>query len=105
MVRFMTRWLLGKDEPFTEEALKLDSEADLRCTRTGQVLEDFKGKSCFDLNRERALELAKLRAKAEPSGDELRAKVSRLIGMQLPVLAATMKHVGTIVRDTYRLKS
>ena len=104
MVRFMTRWLLGKDEPFNEEPMRLDTEADLRCTRTGQVLEDLKGKSCFDLNRERAVELAKLRAKANLTNSELLAKVSAKIGMSLPAPAATVKQAGTINRDTYRIE-
>lgn len=104
MVRFMKKWLLGKDEPYTEPSLKLDSEADLRCTRTGQVLEDFKGKSCFDLNRETAVELAKSRAKINCTPNELRAKVSNLIGLTLPPPAATMKNVGSVTRDKYRIE-
>jgi cephalosporin-C deacetylase-like acetyl esterase len=104
MVRFMKRWLLGKDEPYAEETPKLDPEADLRCTRTGQALEDLKGKSCFDLNRERTAELATLRAKANLTSNELRSKISGLIGMQLPAPAATMRHAGTIKRDTYRIE-
>lgn len=104
MVRFMKRWLLGKDEPYTEEAPKPDSEADLRCTRTGQVLEDLKGKSVFDLNRERAIELAKQRTIANRTSEEQRTAVSRTIGMELPPPAATMTHVGTVKRDTYRIE-
>ncbi len=104
MVRFMKRWLLSKDEPYTDETAKLDTEADLRCTRTGQVLEDLKGKSVFDLNRERAQELAKQRAKANLTANELRAAVTRRIGLNNPVPAATMKHAGTVKRDTYRVE-
>jgi cephalosporin-C deacetylase-like acetyl esterase len=104
MVRFMKRWLLDRNEPYAEETLKLDSEAELRCTRTGQVLEDLKGKSVFDLNREKAAELAKLRAKANLTSNELRTKVSRMIGMDLPAPAATMTRAGTINRDTYRIE-
>lgn len=104
MVRFMKRWLLDKIEPYTEEVLKLDSEADLRCTRTGQVLEDLKGKSVFDLNREKAAELAKLRAKMSLTNSELRARVSRMIGMELAAPAATMTRAGTIDRDSYRIE-
>ena len=53
MARFMSRWLLGNDEPIVEGNFEVNKAADLRCTRTGQVLEEFKGKSCFDFNRER----------------------------------------------------
>lgn len=50
MLRFMSRWLLGKDQVIVEQPVTLVKESDLLCTRTGQVLEEFKGKSCFDLN-------------------------------------------------------
>ncbi len=61
-LRFMRRWLLDKDEALTETAFPIVKDAELQCTRTGQVLEDFKGKSVFHLNAERAEKLAAQRA-------------------------------------------
>ena len=63
MLRWMRRWLLadrrrpdrGRDSPSP-------SNADLQCTRTGQVLSDLHGKSVFDLNADREAELARRRA-------------------------------------------
>src|SRR5207253_7983113 len=64
MLRWMRRWLLGKDDAPVEADFPTLKEAELRCTRTGQVLEDFKGVSAFQLNAARAAELAARRAKA-----------------------------------------
>jgi hypothetical protein len=103
MVRFMSRWLLGKDQPIVEAPATLSKEADLLCTRTGQVLEELKGKSCFDLNAARARELAQQRATKEMKPEELRANVAKLIGVTLPVPAAKVKDMGVIERKEYRI--
>ncbi len=60
-LRWMRRWLLNKDDALVEGAFPIHKDADLQCTRTGQVLEDYKGRSVFDLNAEREAELARLR--------------------------------------------
>src|SRR5262245_8660371 len=65
VVRFMRRWLLGKDDAPTEGEFPIARDADLQCTRTGQVLEDFKGRSTFDLNAERERELARRRPEVQ----------------------------------------
>jgi cephalosporin-C deacetylase-like acetyl esterase len=57
-MRWMRRWLLGKDDAPEEGDFPIFKDEELQCTRTGQVLEDLKGKSVFDLNAERAAELA-----------------------------------------------
>ena len=61
----MRRWLLKQDDAVDEPDFPIATDAELQCTRTGQVLTDFKGKSVFDLNAERAREL---RAARETSG-------------------------------------
>jgi len=89
-LRFMRRWLLGKDDAKTESDFPIARDADLQCTRTGQVLEDFKGKSVFHLNAERAEQLAVQRGKrqqGQKTPDQLK-EVARLIGVTLPVPAA-----------------
>ena len=65
----MRRWLLGKDDAPVEGDFAIAKDADLQCTRTGQVLEDFKGKSVFDLNAERERELARRRSETGKAGD------------------------------------
>lgn len=103
MLRWMRRWLLKVDDAPTEGEIAVVKESDLLCTRTGQVLEDFKGKSVFGLNAEREAELAKGRAKAR-SRDELLKDVARRVGVRLPVAAAKMTEVGEVKREGYRIR-
>ena len=39
-MRWMRRWLLGKDDAAVEGDFPIANDAELHCTRTGQVLED-----------------------------------------------------------------
>jgi dienelactone hydrolase len=53
-IRWMRRWLLKQDDAVDEPDIPIATDADLQCTRTGQVLRDFKEEvSVFDLNRQR----------------------------------------------------
>jgi cephalosporin-C deacetylase-like acetyl esterase len=106
MLRFMRRWLLQKDDAPTEEPFTSVKDAQLQCTRTGQVLEDFKGKSVFDLNVERELELAKQRGKWQEghSKEELLKEVRRLIGLAPTIAPAKLESVGEIGRDGYVIR-
>ena len=61
MVRWMRRWLLRKDDAPSEGDIAVAADAELQCTRTGQVLSEFHGKSVFDLNADRATELSRQR--------------------------------------------
>ncbi len=63
-VRWMRRWLLKQDDAVDEPDILIATDAELRCTRTGQVLRDFKQEvSVFDLNRQRE---GALRVRATP---------------------------------------
>ncbi len=76
MLRWMRRWLLGKDDAPSEGDIAVVDDAALQCTRTGQVLSDFHGKSVFDLNAEREAELARQReeiARPDRAGQARRA--------------------------------
>jgi cephalosporin-C deacetylase-like acetyl esterase len=103
VVRWMRRWLMKMDDAPTEGEITVAKEPDLRCTRTGQVLEDFKGKSVFDLNAERESELAKGRAK-DRSREELLKNVARLAGIRLPVAAAKMTEIGEVKHGDCRIR-
>ncbi len=85
-LRWMRRWLLGRDDAPVEGDFLIFKDPELQCTRTGQVLEDLKGQSVFDLNAERAQELARQRAKsqAEPNREDLLKEVRRRIGWATP---------------------
>lgn len=104
MVRFMARWLLGKDAVITEPDFPLATEATLRCTRTGQVLEEFKGPSCFDLTRQTADRLEKKRAAKALDRDALLAEVRRLLALPEAVPPATHAKPTSIERDGYVLR-
>ncbi len=65
VARWMRRWLLNVDDATIEMDFAIRKDAELQCTRTGHVLEDLKGKSVFDLNVERARELAAARPKLD----------------------------------------
>ncbi len=61
-MRWLRRWLLKKDDEPVETDFPIATDAQLQCTKTGQVLSEFHGRSVFDLNAERAKELAPKRA-------------------------------------------
>jgi len=95
-MRWMRRWLLHKDDAPTEGDFPVFKDQQVQVTRTGQVLEDFKGKSVFDLNAERERDLAPKRAKflADNGVEGLRKEVRRLIALPDPVAAARPLSAG-----------
>lgn len=106
IVRWMSRWLLEKDVPIVEPSFKIAKDADLQCTRSGQVLEEFKGKSAFHLNAEYEQKLAKSRNDrlAKQSPDELRQQVRRLLHLPDTVSAAKMRPAGDQVHTSGKLR-
>ena len=60
-MRWMRRWLLGIDDAPSEGKFAVLKDADLQCTRSGQVLADFKGVSAFGLNSVEAKKYEKKR--------------------------------------------
>jgi cephalosporin-C deacetylase-like acetyl esterase len=101
VVRFFNRWLRNVTDPVTEGDFPIEKDGDLWCTRTGQVLEDLKGRSVFDLNAALAADLAKKRAAKGLKPDELRAEVVRLIGVKGdPAPAKVTGHAAT-AQDGY----
>ncbi len=104
-VRFFRRWMLSKDDAVTETTSQTVKDADLQCTRTGQVLEDLKGKSVFHLNAERARQLAERRAGLQKGQgrEELLKEVARKIAVDLPVPAAQRKEIGKVQREGYEI--
>ena len=68
VARWMSRWLLGKDQPITEPAIKLLSEKELQCTPQGQVMLLAGARSTYDLNEDYEKQLAVRRAELWKSG-------------------------------------
>ncbi len=106
--RWMARWLLGRDEPIDEPEASIASEADLRCTRSGQVLAELGDRSVFELNAERARELRAAReAPASRRSDaDFRSEVRKRIGLgtksqvaaSLPMVVGTLNARGRTIR-------
>lgn len=81
-MRWMRRWLLSKDDAPFEGDFRILKDEELQCTRTGQVLEDLKGKSVFDLNAEREFELSMQRKQGDARQDP-RPKIRELLNLDL----------------------
>ena len=96
--RWMRRWLLRIDDAPVEEKFAIAKDADLLCTRTGQVLEELKGKSVFHLNAEREAELAGLRVRQVENPEFLLKEMRRRSGLRTPIAAAKMKEAGVLPR-------
>jgi cephalosporin-C deacetylase-like acetyl esterase len=81
-MRWMRRWLLNIDDAPSEGAFPSFKDADLQCTRSGQVLDDFKGISAFGLNLMEAKKYEARRAKfAKLPEKERQAEIRRLLGL------------------------
>jgi dienelactone hydrolase len=104
MARWMSRWLLEKDAAIVEHDFSIAADADLLCTSTGQVLSELKGKSCFDINREKAEALASERAKKQLSTDELRTAVLKLLALPETIKPARRMELGTAEGNSYQVK-
>ncbi len=98
-VRFFNRRLRGVHEPVTEPDFPIETDADLRCTRTGNVLEDLKGKSVFDLNAARADEARARRKALEPAA--LRTAAAKAIGLPETIPAPRVEKIGQEEREGY----
>ncbi|MFQ6036068.1 MAG: acetylxylan esterase [Sedimentisphaerales bacterium] len=116
VVRWMARWLLKKDEPITEPAIKKLSEEETQCTPQGQVMLLKTARSTYDLNRDYEKQLAKRRKKLwsrVPAGRgpttahaELLNQVREITGIrkltQLP--KPVVQKAGVVKRTGYRIE-
>ncbi|MBM3980031.1 MAG: hypothetical protein FJ304_07065 [Planctomycetes bacterium] len=102
MARFMSRWLKGDDRAIVEGEIAVEKDADLRCTRSGQVLDDLRGKSVFDLNAALATEYAKKRIARPLPPDEFLDAVGKLV---LPDVIPAFKttEAGAVEMDRYTI--
>jgi hypothetical protein len=98
----MRRWLLKIDDEPVEEDVPIAPDPALQCTGTGQVLSEFHDRSVFDLNAERARELAAHRGECSP--EEIRARIGRLLAIPQPVPAAKLTEVGLLAHDDYQVR-
>jgi dienelactone hydrolase len=104
MVRWMRRWLVGRDEAIVEPAIQQHPAGDMQCTPRGQTLLMEGARSVVDLNVELN---AKLKAQRQKlwAGDrkEALAAVQRIAGIRADLPLAAAQTVGTIERKGYKI--
>jgi cephalosporin-C deacetylase-like acetyl esterase len=104
-MRWMRRWLLHRDDAPEEGELTIAAPAELRCTESGQVLRDLKGRSVFDFNRERADALETLRAARKTTPEALLAAVrTRIRLVRDPATVGPPRRLGILTRTGYRIE-
>jgi cephalosporin-C deacetylase-like acetyl esterase len=90
-MRWMRRWLLSIDDAPSEGVFPLFNDAELQCTRSGQVLADFKGVSAFGLNAIEAKKYETQRAKFPKLDEkERQAEIRRLLGLPSDIPTAKL---------------
>ncbi|MFN4257929.1 MAG: alpha/beta hydrolase family protein [Gemmataceae bacterium] len=106
ILRWMRRWLQGIDDAATEGEFPVFTDPQLQCTRTGQVLEDFQGKSVFDLNAEREQELATQRSQlqAKLRLDDFQDRVRQLIAIPDKIPSARLLDQQAAEHPDYQLR-
>ena len=84
VVRWMSRWLLKRDEPITEPDIKLLSEKEIQCTPNGQVMLLEGARSTYDLNQDFEKELAGRRRQLWSMTEraELLGRVRKIAGIR-----------------------
>ena len=107
MVRWMRRFLLGIDEPVTEQDSPIHEESEVQCTPDGQVLLMDGSRSVIDLNVAYSEQLAVQRAR-HWKGENRRQTLEQIRRLacvrrldEIPP-AKTTRH-GTVQRDGYRI--
>ena len=108
VVRWMSRWLLRKDQVITEPKIELLSEKEYTCTPDNKVMSLPGARSVYDLNEDYENELAKRRASSWAAGDReaLLKEVRQIAGVR--VLSDLPKPrvdvVGAIARTGYKIE-
>lgn len=103
--RWMSRWLLKKDRPIFEPEFDVFTDAQLQCTRSGQVLADLHGKSAFDLNAAREKQLAKKRKQwlGKQAPNDFRKKIRELLAVPKRAGKLQAKKLGVVERNGYSI--
>lgn len=104
---WMKRWIRDDATAVVEPELKLLDDKGIRATATGQVVTSFKNESTVQqMNLARAKELAKQRRTFWKKNDTKAclAEVKRLIRVSEKREKVTLRNVGKINRDSYRIE-
>lgn len=106
--RWMSRWLLNKENAIFEGELPVFTYQELQCSQSGQILLDAGERSLFEINDGLNQELAEQRAKMWKNTDLKTARkkvrdvtnITKLADLHRP----EFKEVGTIKREGYHIK-
>jgi len=108
VVRWMSRWLRGKDKPVKEPEIKPLTDKEMQCTPDGQVMLLKGARSVYDLNREYEDNLIEQRNKLWKKTEraELLRRVRKIAGIRKlsELTKPKVEKVGTIERDGYRIE-
>ncbi len=108
VARWMSRWLLGKDQVIVEPNLTLLTEEECRCSPGGQVMLLPGARSVYDLNDEYEKALAKRRTSSWATRDRAFSlnQVRRLAGIRklAEIPAPQNVVVATLVRPGYKIE-
>ncbi|MBL7153257.1 MAG: acetylxylan esterase, partial [Phycisphaerae bacterium] len=108
VVRWMSRWLLGKDKPITEPPIELLTEEETTCSPSGLVMQLPGARSTYDLNRDFEKSLAECRRRlwANTERAELLNQVRKITGIrrlaQIP--KPQVEQIAVIERPAYKIK-
>jgi len=107
-VRWMMRWLLGKDEPISEPNIVPLSEKEIQCAPDGKVMLLEGARSTYDLNRDFEKELAGRRRQlwAAVPRTEMLARVRKLAGVRalIELPEPKVEKAGVIEKAAYRIE-
>jgi len=105
-LRWMRRWLQGVDDAAVEPEMTLQTDEALQVTESGQVVQEFSGKTVWDLNQERA---ESLRGEREAfwkhhSKQDCLAKIRELAGIRQATEIPIARKLGSMDRKEYTLE-
>jgi dienelactone hydrolase len=108
VIRWLARWLLGRDEAIVEPEIALATNEELRSTPRGQVMLLEGARTTYDLNEDYARELAGHRRQAweARSEAERQAQVRKVAGIRAlgDIPPAAVEKIATIEKDGYRIE-
>ncbi len=105
--RWMSRWLMGKDQPITQPPITLLTNKEYQCTPDGKVMSLPGARSVYDLNEDYENTLSQQRTTKWAAGDHepLLQRVRQMAGIrkltELP--KPKIESQGTITRKGYRI--
>lgn len=108
MLRWMSRWLQGRDEPLTEGEFETHSSDQVQCSPEGQVMRIEDARSVVDLNLEldRQLQAQRKQLWREGNVEKALAEVRQVTGIRelesLP--EPKVRTAGKVQRDGYAIE-